>query len=184
MVVLVLGIAYTGPVGKRVARTKVGEGRLARRQEKGMMRVETQFSVFLVNQPGVLAKVTGALAKAKVNVLALTLVDSSEHGVLRLVCHDDAAARRVLANSSDQFTETEVLALELTNEPGAFASAAEKLAQAHININYAYCTGGAPGGKTTAIFKVADLNKALKVLASAREHARDSRGTVKVSPRR
>ena len=150
-----------------------------------MMRVERQFSVFLVNKPGVLAQVMTALAKGKVDVLALTLVDSSEHGVLRIVCDDPPAARKVLSRISDQFTETEVLVVELTNQPGAFAGAAEKLAGAHVNINYAYCTGGAPGGRMTAIFKVADMNKALKVLAPARHEGKDSPGTVKVSrPRR
>lgn len=149
------------------------------------MRDVTQFSVFLVNKPGVLAQVMGALAKSKINVVALTLVDSSEHGVLRLVCKAPERARKVLSRTHDYFTETEVLALELTNEPGAFAGAAQKLADAHININYAYCTGGAPGGKTTAIFKVADLNKALRVLKSSRRPGRkNDRGTVKVSPRR
>jgi hypothetical protein len=128
------------------------------------VRVETQFSVLLVNKPGVLAQVVTALAKAKLNVLALTLVDSSEHGVLRVVCEDPQRARKVLQAAWDNITETEVLALSLANEPGAFAGAAQRLAGEHVNINYAYCTGGAPGGHTTAIFKVADLKKALRVL--------------------
>src|SRR3954454_1279745 len=55
-------------------------------------RTETQFSVFLVNKPGVLAQVTGALAKAKLNVIAMTLVDSQEHGDLRLVFDDAEVA--------------------------------------------------------------------------------------------
>ena len=146
------------------------------------MRTAIQFSVFLVNKPGVLAQVTAALAEAKVNVQALTLVDSSEHGVLRLVSDDSPKLRTVLQKTNDQVTETEVLVLELTNEPGAFADSAEKLAQAHININYAYVTGGAPGGHTTAIFKVADLKKALKVLQNV-EHSsgKQGRGTIKKS---
>jgi len=146
------------------------------------MRVARQFSVFLVNKPGVLAQVTSALAKAKIQVAALTLVDSSEHGVLRIVCDQTERARGVLSRAHDHFTETEVLALELTNEPGAFAKAAEQLAKAHININYAYCTGGAPGGKTTAIFKVADLKKALKVLRPARTNPKKARRTVRGRP--
>ena len=146
------------------------------------MRVATQFSVFLVNKPGVLAQVTGAIAKAKINVMALTLVDSSEHGVLRLVCEDPDKARAALSKAQDNWTETEVLAVELTNEPGAFAGAAEKLAAAHVNINYAYCTGGAPGGHTTAIFKVADMKKALHVLAPAHAAGKEGKGTVKSSP--
>ncbi|HET6429014.1 MAG TPA: ACT domain-containing protein [Phycisphaerae bacterium] len=148
------------------------------------MREATQFSVFLVNKPGVLAQVATALAKAKVNVTALTLVDSSEHGVLRLVCEEPELARKALARTHDRFTETEVLAMELTNEPGAFAQAAQKLADAHINISYAYATGGAPGGRSTAIFKVADLRKALRVLAPPKGSRKDRPTTVKSSPRR
>src|SRR5699024_10037362 len=53
----------------------------------------TQFSVFLVNKPGVLAQVTAALAQAKINLLAVTLVDSQEHGVLRMVTADATEAR-------------------------------------------------------------------------------------------
>ncbi|OPX25254.1 MAG: hypothetical protein B1H04_00280 [Planctomycetales bacterium 4484_123] len=144
----------------------------------------TQFSIFLVNKPGVLAQVMAALAKQKVNVIALTLMDSSEHGVLRVVCEDADAARSALAGSHDRFTETEVLALELTNEPGDFARAAEKLAAAHINITYAYCTGGAPGGKTTAIFKVADLKKALRILRPAKSARKEPRQAVRAAPGR
>ncbi len=149
------------------------------------MQVQTQFSIFLVNKPGVLAQVTTALAKAKVNIIALTLVDSSEHGVLRIVCADDAEkVRRILGKANDQFTETEVLTMELANRPGNFAAVVEKLAAAHININYAYCTGGARGGKTMAIFKVADLKKALRVLKPAKSPGKDARVRVKASPRR
>jgi hypothetical protein len=148
------------------------------------MQVQTQFSIFLVNKPGVLAQVMTALAKAKVNVIALTLVDSSEHGVLRVVCEEAQRARKVLTRAHDSVTETDVLVVELTNEPGAFASAAERLADAHVNINYAYCTGGAPGGKTTAIFKVADIRKALRVLGPPRAAHKERRNTVKRPPRR
>ena len=148
------------------------------------MAVTIQFSVILVNKPGVLAQVTTALAKAKVNLVALTLVDSSEHGVLRIVCEQPDKARKILARIHDRFTETEVITLDLTNKPGAFAVAAQQLAEAHININYAYCTGGAPGGKTTAVFKVADLKKALKVLTPAKPAGSDSRRTDKRPPKR
>jgi hypothetical protein len=150
------------------------------------MRMAKQFSVFLVNKPGVLAQVTGSLAKARINLLALTLVDSSEHGVLRLVCDEpEDTVRKFLARTHDHFTETDVLVIELTNEPGAFADAATKLSEAHININYAYASSGGPGGRTTAIFKVADMKKALKVLAGkAQGTTKQGRGTVKTPPSR
>lgn len=129
------------------------------------MRVDTQFSIFLINKPGVLAQVTSALARSRVNIVALSLSDSGEHGVLRVLPDDTEKARQVLGSTHDRWTETDVLALELKNEPGAFAAAAECLAVNHVNISYAYCTGGAKGGKSTAVFKVADMNKAKKALS-------------------
>ena len=123
-----------------------------------------QFSVFLVNKPGVLAQVTRALGEAKVNIVAMTLVDSQEHGVLRLVVEDPNKTRTVLERLNLPMTETEVIQLEISNRPGALADVATLLGQQHININYAYVTSGAPGGRTTGILKVADINKSLSVL--------------------
>jgi len=136
-----------------------------------------QFSLFLVNKPGVLAQVTGQLAEAKVNLCAMTMVDSSEHGVLRLVASDPGKARRTLQRLELPMSETDVLSVTMSNRPGAMADICGKLAAAHININYAYCTGGAAGGKATGIFKVADLAKAIKVLAPATDRRRDDKRT-------
>jgi len=128
------------------------------------VRSETQFSLFLINKPGVLAQVANALAQQKVNIVAMTLVDSQEHGVLRLVADEPAHAQAALGPLSLPMTQTQVLCLELSNRPGALADVAGLLAQNHININYAYCTSGAAGGHTTGIFKVADPKKAQHVL--------------------
>lgn len=124
----------------------------------------TQFSIFLVNKPGVLAQVTKALADAKVNLVAMTLVDSQEHGVLRMVAEKPAAARDVIKNLNLPTTETEVLTLELSNHPGALADVAQLLGKSHININYAYVSSGAPSGRTTGIFKVNEPGKAQHLL--------------------
>ena len=137
------------------------------------IQLATQFSVFLVNKPGILAQVTAAIAKAKLNLVALTLVDSQEHGVLRLVPEDPASTRTVLAKLNLPMTETEVLRIELSNRPGALADLAGRLGENHININYAYCTSGAPGGHTTGILKVADTKKAEKVLKTTKPKHKD-----------
>ena len=149
------------------------------------MQVRVQFSIFLINKPGVLASVSGALAKKRVNLVALTVMDSMEHGVLRIVCDDPVKARAVLGKAHDQWTETEVLVIELGNEAGAFAKVAQVLADAHVNISYAYCTGGAGGGRTTAVFKVADLKKAKKLLSVKKAKARRSSArATKSAPRK
>jgi len=128
------------------------------------MYVTTQFSVFMVNKPGVLAHILGEFAKVKVNIIAMTVMDSVEHGVLRVVLDDEKKAEEVLVQSNMPFNKTDVLCVELDNRAGAFASVAERLATNHINISYAYCTAGAKGGRTTGILKVADVKKAMKVI--------------------
>ena len=138
------------------------------------LRVETQFSVFLVNKPGVLAQVTRSLADHKVNVIAMTLVDSQEHGVLRFVAEDAVATRDTLKKLNLPMTETDVLCMELSNRPGALADIAGLLGQHHININYAYVTSGAPGGRTTGVFKVADNTKAQRILKEKAPKQKDT----------
>jgi len=148
------------------------------------MEILTQFSIYLINKPGVLANITAALAKAKVNIVALALMDSGEHGTLRIVCNNRDKAREVLGTVHDRWTEGEVLALILPNKPGAFADVAAKLAAAHVNISYAYCTGGSPAGKTTAIFKITDVAKAQKVLQGQKKPKRKPAITkMKKSPK-
>jgi len=138
------------------------------------MNIEKQFSVFMVNKPGIMAQILSEFARAKINITALTVMDSVEHGVLRIVPESADKMRDVLSHINMQFNETEVLCVTLPNRPGAFAAVAEKLAKAHINIAYAYVTAGAKGGKTTAVLKVADVKKAMKILADSVESDSDS----------
>jgi len=133
------------------------------------MKIETQFSVFLVNKPGVLSQVCNQLANARINITALSMMDSSEHGVLRLISDNPARTRLALKDLNLPTTETDVLSMELPNRPGALAEVCDRLTSAHVNVNYAYSTGNsvsAKGTRTTVILKVADLKKAQKVLAA------------------
>ncbi len=128
------------------------------------MYITTQFSIFMVNKPGVLAQVLGEFARAKINVIAMTMMDSVEHGVMRVVFAAPKKAQEVLAKLNMPYNETEVLCVTLDNKSGALAAVAEKLAKNHINISYAYCTAGAKGGRTTGVLKVADVKKAMRIL--------------------
>ncbi len=131
------------------------------------MHIQTQFSIFLINKPGVLAQTLNKLAENKINITAMTMMDSVEHGVLRLVTEQTAQAREVFKKLSVPVNETDVLCVNIPNHAGAFADVTGKLAEAHVNINYAYVTAGARGGRTTGVLKVADLKKALKVIQHA-----------------
>lgn len=128
------------------------------------MYVETQFSVFLINKPGVLAQTLTEIGKEKVNIIAMTMMDSVEHGVLRLTTSDHHHTRDILKRLNVPVNEADVLCVTIDNKAGALADVATRLAHEHVNINYAYCTAGARGGRTTAVLKVADIKKAMKVL--------------------
>ena len=150
------------------------------------MHLETQFSIFMVNKPGVLSQLLNVLADKKVNIMAITMMDSVEHGVMRMVGAGSATIREILQKMNMQFSETQVLCVNLPNHAGAFSDVANKLAQSHINISYAYCTAGARGGRTTAVLKVADVKKAMKILegtsTTARKKETKSKKAVRRSP--
>ena len=128
------------------------------------MHITQQFSIFMINKPGVLAKVLGEFAEKKINIIAMTVMDSAEQAVMRVVFGAPDKARQILDKLNLPYSETSVICMTLNNESGALADVAEKLGKNHINITYAYCTAGARGGKTTGIIKVAQADKAMKVL--------------------
>ena len=128
------------------------------------MYITTQFSVFMVNKPGILAHILSEIANAKVNIIAMTVMDSVEHGVLRVVLDQPQKAEAILTQANLPFSKSDVLCVSLDNHAGALAKVAEQLAGNHINITYAYCTAGAKGGRTTGVLRVADVAKAMKIL--------------------
>ena len=132
------------------------------------MQTSKQLSVSLVNKPGRLADMLGALSKEKVVLRALAVMDSGERGTVRFVPDDVNAAIRVLEKLSVRYDATDVLLVEVPNQAGAFRRICEKLAADHLNIDYAYCSfksgGGAKPG-VLAVVRVNDLVKAQRVLS-------------------
>jgi len=120
--------------------------------------------VALENKPGQLAKQGDALARAKVNIEAISVVDSAEVGVVRLVnssCKHWAAA--VLSLAGLTAIQRPVLVVRLPNEVGALAEAAGKLAAAKINIEYLYGSGAPAGQLSTMVIAVSDIARAAEV---------------------
>ena len=143
------------------------------------METLTQFSLFLAGKPGLLASITRELGKAKINIEAMTMMDAQEHGVLRIIASDSEKARPVLRNLGVNMAETEVLAVPMSNRPGAVADVLEKLSVHHVHISYVYCTAGVRGGKSYGIFKVGDTRKAIKVIEAKRNSNRDMKAKLR-----
>ncbi|MBL8798638.1 MAG: ACT domain-containing protein [Planctomycetia bacterium] len=140
-----------------------------------MIETIKQVSVFLENKPGRLAKVLSALAKEKVNVTALTVMDSHEHSALRLVTGDPAKTVQVLNAHGFRHAESDVLLVELKNQPGALAHVCELLANDHINIDYCYASSGGRNGKVFGVFKATNLDRAKQLLGGTANNKRPER---------
>jgi hypothetical protein len=140
------------------------------------METARQVSVFLENKPGRLAQVLAALAREKVNLRALTVMDQHEQGVLRFLADDTARAVRALKGLGVACFEADVLVVELRNQPGALARVCELLGEEHVNIDYAYCSAAGRGGKTTAVLKVSNTERAKRVLGSVENGTSRPRG--------
>jgi hypothetical protein len=143
------------------------------------MLTQKQITVFLENKPGRLAQLLSELARVKINIIALTVMDRHEHGVLRLVTDDPAATVKALGALNAHLTESEVLAVELRNQPGALAHICEILATEHVSIEYAYCSTGGRNGKVYGIFKVSNLEKAQRVLSDPPSSRRSEKRVVR-----
>ena len=130
------------------------------------MKIVKQLSVFLANKPGTLAAVCEELAAANVNIYALTISDTIDHAVVRMVVSDPEKALHIFGDHGVLAVENDVLMLEGTNKPGSLGKVAERLAKARINIDYAYLAT-APRAKTgVLILRVSKSEQALKVLAA------------------
>jgi len=130
------------------------------------MRV-TQISVFLENRPGRLAHLLQVLAEAKVNLRALSLADTADFGIARIIVTDTAAAMAAIRHAGLTAAPTEVLRVEVPDEPGALENTiVVPLAQAGVNIEYLYAHSERPLplGKAEVVMKVDKLDKAEQVL--------------------
>lgn len=129
------------------------------------MEIAKQLSVFLANKPGMLADVCDELAAAKINIFALTISDTADHSVVRMVVSDHEKALQIFEERGVLTVESKVLLIENNNRPGALARISKKLAKAKINIEYAYLATS-PGAKVgLLVLRVDDTKRALKVLS-------------------
>lgn len=124
----------------------------------------TQLAVFLANRPGAISRVCEALAKAEINIHALATSDTVDHTVVRMVVSDPTKALMLLGEAGVLALETEVLMIETASEPGVLAKIAERLAEAEVNIEYAYLAGGRGAEKGLIVLRPSDVEKAQKVL--------------------
>ncbi len=129
------------------------------------MEIAQQLSLFLENKPGTLAEVCKELARQKVNIFALTISDSVDHAIVRMVVSEPRKALDLFESRGVLVVEAKVLMIENSNKPGSLAIIAAKLAKAKINIEYAYLATSPGAKRGLLIVRASDTKKALKVLS-------------------
>ena len=128
------------------------------------MEIAKQLSVFLANKPGTLAAVCEELARAQVNIFALTISDTTDHSVVRMVLSDTEKALHIFEERGVLAVQNNVLMITNDNKPGSLGAIAARLAQAKINIEYAYLATSPGARRGLLILRTSDTKKALKVL--------------------
>ncbi len=127
------------------------------------MKVE-QISIFIENKSGRLAEVSGILGEAGVNIRALSLADTSDFGILRLIVDDSEKALQVLRDHHFTVSKTEVIGVEVPDQPGGLSSILKILDQNQINVEYMYAFVERSGSNAVIIFRFDDVDQAISVL--------------------
>lgn len=130
-----------------------------------MITIAPQFAVFLDNRPGMLSRTCQALATAMVNIQALSVLDTVDHAIVRMVVDKPKEAERVLSQLHAMVQRHDVVMMDVPNEVGALAGIAEKLAGAGINIEYAYCTSSTAHAAGAIVLRTNDLEATINALS-------------------
>ena len=128
------------------------------------MRIQ-QLSLFIENKPGTLNTVCQVLKKNDINISTLSLADTEQFGIMRLLIHDWENAKKVLEEAGFVANVTEVLALPVEDHPGGLASLLEILNENNINIEYMYAFSYGKGDKAIMVFRFENPDKALELLS-------------------
>ncbi len=123
-----------------------------------------QISVFLENKSGRLAEVTRVLGDNNVNIRALSIADTTDFGILRLIVNKPQEANEALKREGFMVSETEVIAVEVPDRPGGLADVLWELGVAGINIEYLYAFIGRSAGNALVVFRVEDCEGAIAAL--------------------
>ena len=125
-----------------------------------------QISVFLENRAGQLSEITTALAENGVDLRAISIAETADYGILRMIVNDAQKATAVLMEHEYLLSMTPVLVVAVSDEPGGIAPVLATLAEGNIDIEYMYSLFTHTEGKAYIVFRVAETEKFVSLLAS------------------
>jgi hypothetical protein len=123
-----------------------------------------QISIFLENNAGRLAEVTGVMAEAGVDIRAISIADTADFGILRVIVNKPDIAADALIKAGFTTRMTDVLAVEIDDVPGSLAKVMKLFKDTGVNIEYLYASLESGEGKAIVIFKVEDIAHGLKIV--------------------
>jgi hypothetical protein len=123
-----------------------------------------QLSLFLENKPGALSRPVQLLAKAKFNILALSVADTQQFGILRLIVHDWEKAMTLLEKNGFVVKVTDMVAIEVSDAPGGLASILASLEKTRVNLEYMYGFTQRKERKGLLVFRFDDPDRAIAAL--------------------
>ena len=130
------------------------------------IHVERQITVALANQPGQLAAICQLMSTHAINIEALSLIDTLEQGLVRLITSDPEACKKVLQSNGFYVIDGDVLVLDLFDRLGKLAEISAALADAKVNIDYVYGSVEHPGAPMRLVVKASDAVRAHSLLAA------------------
>lgn len=130
------------------------------------MKVE-QIAIFLENKSGRLSEITGVLAENNINIRSLSLADTADFGILRLIVDKVSEAERVLKEGGFTVGKTHVIAVEVPDRVGGLASVLKVIEKANLNVEYMYAFVNKSGENAVMIFRFEEIDEALEKLNEA-----------------
>ncbi len=130
------------------------------------MKVE-QIAIFLENKSGRLADITSILAGHGINIRAMSLADTADFGILRIIVNDTNNAKQILRDNGFTVGTTEVLVVEVQDKPGGLAEVLQIIKDGDLNIEYMYAFTQKSGDTGLIIFRFDEIDDAVNVLMKA-----------------
>jgi len=131
-----------------------------------MISIEPQLAIFLDNRPGALARLCQALAKEGINIWSMSISDTVDHAVVRMVVSDAKKAATILQQQLHlPLQERDVVFMDIPNRPGILGEIAQKLTAAGINIEYAYCTSSKTQEQGNLVLRTNNIEETINALS-------------------
>jgi hypothetical protein len=123
-----------------------------------------QLSLFLENQPGALSRPIQLLAKAKFNIATLSIADTQQFGILRLILRDWEKAKKLLEKNGFVVKVTDMVAVEVADQPGGLSKILDVVEKAGLNVEFMYAFTEKRGDQAILVFRFDDPDNAIKIL--------------------